>query len=478
MKQLMAAFMVLLVTALAVPVALAKDGATDAVTVNSETGDSQVQLTAEVGVTNNDTNSSENQTDNSGSSEGSSGSGSGSSGSEGSQSDSSGDSNDTNSSENETEVHNGSDDTNSSENQTESQSGSDDTNSSENESQNSDNSASGSEGSSTDQNEQSNAQNSGSESASAPAPGSEAEDVADAQDMQTTHGAQVRLLVLEREITRAELHMNAAIKVVQDSNNSNSSNKTEVVTHLKAISAEMDALKKNVADAVNDTNESAQLQVFLDSKNSARDLIKEFRETAATVLTKADRDALKAAFGDIDRTQLKGINDEIKQIGRDAAADKLQAFLDNAGLSNPDLVAKLRAGTISLSDVRKEIKAQIEAMTPEQRKALAAKLGEKGVKARVQLRDEILKLRSGALERRSKEAQIRSNVLQKLGLPDASKRAQKRSDNLQIRSDVLKARSDGEHPIAANIKARVGNRNGPGSTGNNTSTSGGQNGGN
>lgn len=265
----------------------------------------------------------------------------------------------------------------------------------------------------------------------------------DAEHMDTTLGSQVRLLQLERQIQRSILHMQAVVNVIENSNNTNTSNKTAAVVELKSIIAEMQTLKLEAGNAVNNTTDKeVALKVFLEIKADAKALVGEFRDTARPWLAEGDLRGLKGQFEDIDKSSLKAIDEKIKQLKRDRDAERLQAFLDAAGLTNAELVAEVKSGETSLSDARKWIKDQVKELDESERKELRNKLEEKRIKDRVEARDLAIKQREKLLERLEIRSEERARELEKKGLESRSERKEKVVVKLDERGDKLQERRE------------------------------------
>lgn len=262
----------------------------------------------------------------------------------------------------------------------------------------------------------------------------------EAEAMDTTLGAQIRLLELERQIQRSILHMEAVVSVINDSNQTNV---TGSVSALNSIVAEMKQLKDEAADAAESAeNKDEALKVFLEIKAEAKALVGEFRETARPLLTETEVRALREEFGGIDKDSLKAIDDKIKQLKRNRDAARLQAFLTAASLENDALVAQVRSGEVSLSDARKWIKEQLDGLDDDELKEARKKLEEKRIRERVEARDRALKQREELLSRLEIRAGERARELERLGFEERRERMETRTKILDEKGRVLEERRE------------------------------------
>jgi hypothetical protein len=206
------------------------------------------------------------------------------------------------------------------------------------------------------------------------------------EDFEEGLGAQMRLLQLERALTRASLHADQVIAALD--------NQSANTTGLKGIAAELDIMIAQVRETREDvaggavTNEEAAA-VFVAIKKDARDLVKEFRDAARPVIRDADRERLKASLERIDRERLKAITDDIEKARRELIADRVRESFQNAGIPvDEELLERIRSGEDSAREIRREVrervKDELEGKSAEERREAAAKLREEAARRRVQ----------------------------------------------------------------------------------------------
>lgn len=200
--------------------------------------------------------------------------------------------------------------------------------------------------------------------------------------MQEGVGAEMRLLQLEKQLVRAQLHGEQVIERLEAQNMSTG--------NLSRIVAEFEAMIVEVQEARADLNRTNRtdnaVRVFVALVHDARALTKEFREESRELLRDADKRQLRADFERIDRDELENIEDRIKKARREYNAQNTKKTLERIGYEkdgNDDLYKRVKEGRVSDDDLREEIKERVSELTPEQREEAIARLREEAAKARV-----------------------------------------------------------------------------------------------
>ncbi|PIN72500.1 hypothetical protein COV21_01980, partial [Candidatus Woesearchaeota archaeon CG10_big_fil_rev_8_21_14_0_10_45_5] len=162
--------------------------------------------------------------------------------------------------------------------------------------------------------------------------------------MRFPHGAQVRLLELEKSITRNILVGNQTIAAIKAGNSSaNTTNLVSIIDKLIILRNEVRTITVNETAMLNKTSEELAQQ-FVDIKREAINLSKEFRDAARPLLKETDRQIIREYMKEIDRTELKNIDDEIRDARHRYNADLLNATFSHLGLNNSALLERVRNG--------------------------------------------------------------------------------------------------------------------------------------
>lgn len=170
--------------------------------------------------------------------------------------------------------------------------------------------------------------------------------------MDTTHGAKMRLLQLEKAITRNILN---GQEIVKEADNA---------TELNAILAEMEALKLEVQKA--DPAAEDAVQIFVDLKKDAIDLSKQFRDKARALVKKEKQTALKERLKN-EKEDLKDLTEKINSEIKAFNSERMLNMYIALGL-NGDLIEKIKSRNMTAKEALDQMKETLKNMTPEQEK--------------------------------------------------------------------------------------------------------------
>lgn len=198
--------------------------------------------------------------------------------------------------------------------------------------------------------------------------------------MQTPHGAEVRLLQLEKQLVRAKLHGEQIVDALEKQNASTG--------NLSGILAEFDVMILEVQEAraeLNRTNTTENaVRVFVALVHDARQLTKEFREATRALLREADKRQLKDDLEKIDRDELKDFDERIKHARREYNAENAKKTLERIGVRVDDeLHKRIKEGRVDGDDLRDEMKERVRELTTDEREEAIAKLREEAARARI-----------------------------------------------------------------------------------------------
>jgi predicted RNase H-related nuclease YkuK (DUF458 family) len=253
-------------------------------------------------------------------------------------------------------------------------------------------------------------------------------------------GAEIRILQLQKNLYRMTLHAQAVIDVIQDKGNDTSV--------LENILEEMNLLLEE-AESLTTDDINQTIQAFVDIKEDAIALRKEFKETAALYLTQEDISALIQEFSEIDRTKLQEYNQKIIEKIREFNARRIERLSELLGIGS-DLAERIRNREINSLEALREMKQRLQNMTQEQRE------------------QRIQEIRENVTRRSLERADAVSRAMQKRA-ETISQRAQERADNLsergrevlaarqQTRADLFSKRTKNIETIRTNIRERIQN---------------------
>ena len=182
-------------------------------------------------------------------------------------------------------------------------------------------------------------------------------------------GAEVRLLQLEKHLLINQQNGQVVINIVQKNHpDANTSGMEADVNQLGELASEIQGLNYN------DTNMSAQK--YVEIKSEGIKLVQDFRKLSQPLLDANDRREIKAEIAAMDKNSTNAIDAQIQGLANHFNAEKISALLGIMNASNPDLIAKINAGTATQAEIQAALKAAFNALTPEQKLAVEQLLKE------------------------------------------------------------------------------------------------------
>ncbi|PIU30308.1 hypothetical protein COT07_01365 [Candidatus Woesearchaeota archaeon CG07_land_8_20_14_0_80_44_23] len=253
--------------------------------------------------------------------------------------------------------------------------------------------------------------------------------------MRFPHGAQVRLLELEKSITRNILVGNQTIAAIKAGNSSaNTTNLVSIIDKLIVLRNEVRTITVNETAMLNKTSEELAQQ-FVDIKREAINLSKEFRDAARPLLKETDRQIIREYMKEIDRTELKNIDDEIRDARHRYNADLLNATFSHLGLNNSALLERVRNGDAKVGEIKNYVRDALRNETPKQRQQAMLKLREAEAKRNVYQEAVRARVLANQSERLNQREQHMNQVMQNLS---------QRHEQLSERIDEISAQIE-EH---------------------------------
>lgn len=206
--------------------------------------------------------------------------------------------------------------------------------------------------------------------------------IIEVESMSHKHGAQVRLLQLQKAIERNILLGNATIEAIRQANS------TANLTELESIIAEMEALKIQVSQVNPDGNSSEAAKRFVELKHDAIELTKQFRTKARMILKEnADRIRLKikVRVGD----EIRELDEQIRKEKREFNAERLNGILSKMKARNKELEEKILSGNATIGEIRSTLMRHMNELRKEMRTEALEELREERSKMKI-LRQSII----------------------------------------------------------------------------------------
>ena len=192
--------------------------------------------------------------------------------------------------------------------------------------------------------------------------------------MTTGLGAQVRLLQLEKSLTRNVLMGQVVLDVLQTNHPDTNTSAAQATLN------EMESTVGNVKALEAGTDLNTVVQQFVVLKKEGISLTQDFRKETGPYLDANDRQQISDRVKSIDANELKPINDEIGQLRDQFNANKIEALLRLLDTNNPDLIASISAGTATQAQINTALKDAYNNLSAGQKAAVNALLKENIIK--------------------------------------------------------------------------------------------------
>ncbi len=183
------------------------------------------------------------------------------------------------------------------------------------------------------------------------------------ESMSLRHGAKTRLLQLEKAIERNILLGNATISAIMQVNESAN------VTELEAIIAELQELKIQVEQVNPEGNGSETARQFVELKNDAIELTKQFRAKARMLVGKEEASDIRLKIKVKSNSEMKELNERIRIEARESNAERLKKIFEAIKVRNDALEDRVRSGNATVSDVIRELQIQLNDLKREQKES-------------------------------------------------------------------------------------------------------------
>ena len=238
--------------------------------------------------------------------------------------------------------------------------------------------------------------------------------------MNTSLGAEIRLLQLEKVITKNIIKGKEVFTILKDLEYN--------TTYLEAILAEFELLKEEVMAA--DPNATDAVQIFIDLKHDAVNLTKDFRETLKEMLDNEKIEQLRERIKNMICEQVqnltKNIQNKIIQFNR----NQLHRIYQIMGENGDSFLNKYQNGTLTMEQVKQNISKTFSQMTKERRYDIFYQL---------------------------KQNKIKSQIKARICVENATEDFQERKQN-RLTNRMQKSENMSDNPINEEMQERIRNR--------------------
>ncbi len=189
-------------------------------------------------------------------------------------------------------------------------------------------------------------------------------------------GAQIRLLQLEKAITKNILKGEEVVSVLKESEYD--------TTELEAILAELELLKEEVQSA--DPNSTDAVQIFVDLKSDAVELTKDFREALKELLDEKTIEELRERIREMVCEQVQNLSQQIQNRTRQFNRNQLHKIYGIIEETDSSLIDEYQNGNVTREQVKQQISKKVNEMTKEKRYQVFSELKEGSIRERIQAR--------------------------------------------------------------------------------------------
>jgi hypothetical protein len=280
-------------------------------------------------------------------------------------------------------------------------------------------------------------------------------------------GAHIRLLQLEKHISRNILIGDKTIEILKKNHPGiDTNNLAAIVDQLDALLSDVQAVDASL-NTTTDMNTLAQQYVEL--KKEAIDLTKQFREAVRGQLSSQDKQEIKQAIRFVDENELQDIKEQIKEKVLGFNATQVETILKAMGASNPELIQKIQDGNTTPQEIRTAIKNAYNALSAEQKAAVESVLKEGILKrtikekqlvddAKQNMRERMQERVQNRLEKLQEWAEKRSEDLNEKGFEWRAKRMENISDRIQKIQEWIEKKLADRNSLPPRGPGRMGPR--------------------
>ena len=182
--------------------------------------------------------------------------------------------------------------------------------------------------------------------------------------MQYPYGAEIRLLQLEKVLTRNIMIGEKIIEILIELEIEN--------TELQLILTDMELLLEEIQTT--DPSSENSTEDFVDMKNESINLTKEFRTTLHGLLDKETIELLKEEMKDFYKEEMKSLREQIRNMIRNFNRDRLNSIYEITELVDENLLEQYEDGDATIEEVKEQLREYFDNLTKEERRELFAEL--------------------------------------------------------------------------------------------------------
>ena len=216
---------------------------------------------------------------------------------------------------------------------------------------------------------------------------------------ETIHGAEMRLLQLERAIHRNILNGETIIESLD------AELENETIIELEAILQSMIDLKEEVS--AYDVGTEDDVENFVSFRQEASALTKEFRDTVRETVDEERAQEIRTAANERARDAIAEYQENINERARAHNEEITQRRIEVQGIISEDLLEKIRTGEIEPQQIREEVLNLVRENLGEQASDAIENMREDALRQEITARENINRIREEVLENNTARAKER-----------------------------------------------------------------------
>jgi len=188
--------------------------------------------------------------------------------------------------------------------------------------------------------------------------------------MSYPYGSEVRLLQLEKSLTRNIMIGEKIIYILGE---------LEIdTTELELIIFEMNYSLMgeihNLSENLTSLNKTDVVEQFVDLKNESINLTREFRITLHGMLDEETLELLRGEMKEFYNEEMQNLREQIRNMIRNFNRERLHSIYGLLGLIDEELLQQYQNGDVTLEDVKEQIREYLDGLTKEERRELFSEL--------------------------------------------------------------------------------------------------------
>jgi hypothetical protein len=199
-------------------------------------------------------------------------------------------------------------------------------------------------------------------------------DEKEAQSILAPFGAEVRMLQLEKAVTRNILHGDIVLNVLNK--NHAAANLTEAENTLNTLEMLLEEIKSSPTEG----DKNILVQTFVELKKEARTLSKNFRDQTKDIIDTEDRNEIMTQMRELDKNEFKNITNIIKEKVKNFNREKMKEKFKEMGIENPQLLERFGRGDSDLNEVKNYAMNRFKDMNMDKKKSIANKMKNDSIK--------------------------------------------------------------------------------------------------